>query len=142
MSPFPLLPPTPTGRPRWTRDAWEFLENAGLLQGKYEILDGEILFKMPQNYPHTAAINRFFAYAIRLVNGDLDRVRSQTNFNIRGEDGNTSHPEPDMVVLRDPQDGNFQRREEFAKTDSVSPEFAPDDKVTLSELLPPQENEI
>jgi Uma2 family endonuclease len=102
MNVFPQLPPTASGRPRWNRSAWEFLENAGLLQGKYEIIDGEIILKMPQNYPRTAAINRLFAYAIRLVSGELDRIRSQTNITVPDADSETSRPEPDMVILREP----------------------------------------
>ncbi len=195
MNAFPQLPPTASGRPRWNRSAWEFLENAGLLQGKYEIIDGEIILKMPQNYPHSATINRLFAYAIRLVNGELDRVRSQTNITIQGVDGETNRPEPDMVILREPirrvpagddvllavevsdttlaedlgfkiglyaragieeywvldlprrrliafrdaESGIYQRREEFTEETTITPEFAPDAEISLSELLPPVE---
>lgn len=97
-----MPPPTPSGRPRWSRAAWEFLENAGLLTGKYEILDGEIIFKKPQDYPHSAAIARLLAYVIRLVGGDPDRFRSQANLTITGNDGEQNRPEPDVLILREP----------------------------------------
>ncbi len=43
--------PTPN-RKRFTRQECEFLEESGLLTARYELIDGEIVFKMAQNLPH------------------------------------------------------------------------------------------
>jgi Uma2 family endonuclease len=45
---------------------------------------------------------RLIAYCLRLVGNDAERLRTQANITVRGEDGETSRPEPDMVVLREP----------------------------------------
>nr|WP_309695794.1 hypothetical protein [Armatimonas sp.] len=37
----------------WTRDEARFIQNSGLLDdGQYELIEGELLLKMPKNEPH------------------------------------------------------------------------------------------
>ena len=55
---------TPTGRKRWSRDECQFLENAGLLKGRYELLDGEIVSKMGHHFSHAITVSRLVCYAI------------------------------------------------------------------------------
>jgi hypothetical protein len=41
-------------RKRWTRKECEFLEQNGLLIGRYELINGDIISKMGQNLPHVS----------------------------------------------------------------------------------------
>lgn len=93
---------TPEHRRRWSREECAFLENSGLLRERYELLDGEIVVKVSQNYPHAAAVMRLIAYALRLVDGEIDRVRTQATMEVREDDRVANRPEPDVVVLRGP----------------------------------------
>ena len=93
------LPANANGRKRWTRTEVEFLENACLLKGHYELIDGEIVIKMAQNSPHAIAVIRVILYLARLF-GDL-RVRTQATMEVRDDDRVLNRPEPDIAVLRD-----------------------------------------
>lgn len=96
--PPPELDATPQGRKRWTRDECRFLENAGLLRGHYELLDGEIIRKMGQNAPHAISVMLMIAYLLSVFG--VRRVRTQATMEVRSEDQTTNRPEPDIVVLR------------------------------------------
>lgn len=91
--------PTPN-RKRWTRRDCEFLVNNGLLVGRYELIDGEIISKMGQNAPHSFVINRFNGRLIRLFGEDF--VRIQSPIDVADADRNTNDPEPDAAVTRGP----------------------------------------
>lgn len=92
-------PPTSTGRKRWSRGECEYLENAGVLKGRYELLDGEIVYNMSQNSPHAIAVLRVILYLARLFQGD--RVRTQATMEVREDDRVLNRPEPDISVLRE-----------------------------------------
>jgi Uma2 family endonuclease len=98
--PPPSLPPTPAGRKRWTRDDCMFLEHAGLLRGRYELINGEIIVKMGQNRPHALAVMCFIAYLLGIFG--TDRVQTQATMEVRENDRVTNRPEPDVLVLREP----------------------------------------
>ena len=93
------LPATATGRKRWSRNDVRFLENAGLLKGRYELLDGEIITKMGQNPSHAMTVMRLIAYLLRFFH--TDSVRTQATMEVRAEDRVTNRPEPDVAVLRE-----------------------------------------
>ena len=93
------LTPTATHRKRWTRDDCAFLERSGLLMGNWELLDGEIVVKMPQNYPHANAVSFLLAYCFSLVGPA--RVRTQATMEVYAEDRSLNRPEPDVLVLRE-----------------------------------------
>lgn len=93
------LPATATGRKRWSRDDCRFLENAGLLKGRYELIDGEIIVKMGQNPPHAMAVMRVIAYLLRFFHDD--NLRTQATMEIRPEDRFANRPEPDVAALRE-----------------------------------------
>lgn len=95
-----VLTPTPTHRKRWTREDCAFLERSGLLTGKWELLDGEIVVTMPQNYPHANAVSFLLAYCLSLVGPA--RVRTQATMEIHEADQSLNRPEPDLVILREP----------------------------------------
>jgi Uma2 family endonuclease len=100
--PPPSLPPTPTGRKRWTRDDCTFLERAGLLTGRYELIDGEIIVKTGQNRPHALAVSLLLAWLFSLFGAR--RVQTQATMEVRADDQGTNRPEPDVLVLREPTD--------------------------------------
>ena len=83
----------------WTREDCERFECAGwLIPGTYELIEGEILKKMPQNRPHSAAIIRIVAWCISIF--DMDFVQTQAAINVAPEDNPTSFPEPDVFALK------------------------------------------
>jgi len=82
----------------WTRDDCERFEKEGLLiAGKYELVEGEIIRKMPQNRPHSAGVSRLFASCLSIFS--MDFVQTQAGINVSPEDNPTSFPEPDVFVL-------------------------------------------
>lgn len=94
------LPATPGGRKRWSRNDVKFLENAGLLKGRYELIDGEIIIKMGQHRPHALAVSLVIAYLFSLFGPR--RVQTQATMEVREDDRITNRPEPDVAVLREP----------------------------------------
>lgn len=99
MNPTIELPATANGRKRWSRDECRFLENAGLLKGRYELLDGEIVEKMGQNAQHAAAVMFVIEYLLSLFG--RGRVRTQATMEVREDDRVLNRPEPDVAVLRE-----------------------------------------
>lgn len=99
MTPPQTLPPTKSRRKRWTRDDCLFLERSGLLEGRYELIDGEIIDKMGQNRPHSLAISLVSAW-LYLVFGPR-RVTTQATIEVRQDERVTNRPEPDAAVLRE-----------------------------------------
>lgn len=89
----------PSRRKRWTRDECKFLENAGLLKGRYELLGGEIVINMSQNSPHGMAVMRIIAYLLSLYG--TDRIRTQTTMEVQADDRVLNRPEPDVFLLRE-----------------------------------------
>lgn len=92
------LPAAPT-RKRWTPDECAFLERNGLITERYELISGEIVFKMPQNVPHMIAILLISALLKRLF-GEF-HVLGQGTLTITDTNGDIHKPEPDVTVLRE-----------------------------------------
>lgn len=93
------LPATANGRKRWSRDECKFLENAGLLKSRYELLDGEIIIDMGQNSPHAIAVMRVIAFLLSLFG--VERVRTQATMEVREDDRVLNRLEPDVAALRE-----------------------------------------
>ena len=83
-------------RKRFTRKECEFLEQNDLLTARYELIDGEILFKMPQKPPHRLTIMLIVKWLTRIF-GD-DRVCSQGPIEVDMADPEINQPQPDVVV--------------------------------------------
>lgn len=101
--PAGLLTPeeeTYPNRYRWTVEDCYRLRDLGFLDGKFEVLDGEVVEKMGQNPPHYFAITRFAQWANGAF-GD-DRVRVQGPIALGQPDSVYSEPEPDLTVTREP----------------------------------------
>lgn len=91
--------PTPN-RKRWTRRECRFLTENGLLTGRYELIDGEIISQMGQNPPHAYVVVRLTAYLIGVFGADF--VRMQLPIDVAESDNETNEPEPDGAVLSRP----------------------------------------
>ena len=78
----------------WTRDEARFIQNSGLLDdGQYELIEGELLLKVPKNEPHVFSTSLTRSWA-ESVFGVLF-VRSQDPISLDEH----NEPEPDVVVL-------------------------------------------
>ena len=88
-------------RIRWTREDCDRFERDGLLTpGKYELIEGDILRKMPQKRPHAIGLS-LTCICLRHLFGDL-YVEGPVAINVLPEDNPTSEPEPDLIVLTRP----------------------------------------
>ncbi len=83
---------------RWTRDDCEALEKAGVLNYRYELIEG-VIYKLSQNYRHGGIIIEVILWLVQLFGKEF--VLSQTSIDVRPEDNPTSEPMPDAIVLRD-----------------------------------------
>ncbi len=91
--------PTPNRR-RFTRAECAFLEDNGLLTGRYELIDGEIISKMAQNLPHKIAVMLITAWLMRVF-GDAF-IQCQMSVGVDLADAEINAPEPDVSVLSRP----------------------------------------
>ena len=87
-------------RKRFTRQECEFLEQSELLTERYELIDGEILVKMPQNPPHALTVMLLTAWLMRVF-GEL-YARCQLAIDVGAIDPELNNPEPDGVALAQP----------------------------------------
>lgn len=81
-------------RKRWTRQECYWLVEAGKLQeGRYELLRGEIVLKMPQGRLHIYIVAQLLEILFHIFGAQ--RVQSQSTLVIDDE----NEPEPDIAVL-------------------------------------------
>ena len=95
------------GRVRFTRSQCDAMRETGILQGRYELIDGEIIRKMSQNPPHGAVCSLLSAW-LTLVFGALF-VRMQSFIDIGDADPDHNDPEPDGAVTAEPATAYFKR---------------------------------
>ena len=94
----PDLPPSQ--RRLWTRDDCKFLVANGLLTGRYELVNGDIVDKMGQNPPHAYVVMLLNAWLVSVFGGLY--VRIQLPINVAAADSVINEPEPDAAVLNRP----------------------------------------
>ena len=84
----------------WTRDDCERLEELGFLDYRYELINGVIIRKMPQNKRHAYCVNE----AIHWMHGHFDRRETQTQSSVllADDDNRLNKPEPDLLILNKP----------------------------------------
>lgn len=87
-------------RKRWTRHECEFLVKNGLLVGRYELVDGEVISKMGQNPPHACVVRCFMAWLVSVFGADF--VSIQLPIDVAEAERATNEPEPDAAVLARP----------------------------------------
>jgi Uma2 family endonuclease len=99
-----VIPNTPSGRwpfaVIWTRDDCAKLEAAGVLDYRYELVEGDIIRKMGQNVLHGQVVILLIEYLLAVFQRDF--LLSQTTIDVRPEDNPTNAPEPDATVLSVP----------------------------------------
>lgn len=140
MMPYPILDTselgsqTPANRKRWTREDCDFLERVGLLTGRYELLDGEIIVKMGQNQPHAMSVSRLVFYLLGIFGPA--HVQTQTTIEVLEADRVTNRPEPDAVVLDRPdfEYSHTPRGDELRLAVEVSDSTLGDDLRTKARL--------
>lgn len=87
-------------RIRWTRAQCDAMREAGILTGRYELIDGEILIKMGQNPPHSAALTLLMAWLAGVFGAR--HVRIQSTIDVSAVDPTYAEPEPDAAVTAEP----------------------------------------
>jgi Uma2 family endonuclease len=93
-------PPAAKVPPRvpWTREEVEACLQAGLWAGQhYELVDGELINKLPKYLRHSRGVQRVFRALVEIFGWDL--VLTETSVDVAAEDHRTSEPEPDVLVL-------------------------------------------
>lgn len=80
----------------WTRKDCESFVASGVLNYRFELVEGEIISKMGQNLPHRIAITFTMSWLIATFGQDF--VQSQATIDVLPEDNPTSEPEPDLAV--------------------------------------------
>ena len=94
-----LFPNAP--RKRLTRADRAILEMNGLLdQAGVELIEGDLIEKMPKNWLHIHALVTLQYWLARAFGNEF--VAPEASINVAPEDNPTSEPEPDLVVLKLP----------------------------------------
>lgn len=101
-------------RKKWNVRECRFLTDNGLLEpGSFELIEGEIVFKMGQSRPHIITISHILR-VLALIFG-LEALQNQAQIGI-GERDEFNDPEPDVAVLRGSVD-DYPDREPDPATD-------------------------
>jgi Uma2 family endonuclease len=81
----------------WSRGEYAALEKVGIPLRQYELIEGELIKKMPKSHAHMRAILLLVTW-LRGAFGDL-RVVQEPSIDVSPEDNPSNEPEPDAVVL-------------------------------------------
>src|SRR5947207_81844 len=85
-------------RKRWTRAEYDALSSSGVLNNqKLELIEGELIEKMPKKPRHMFSASRLLKWAL-IVFG-FDNVLSEPSIDVAPNDNPTSEPEPDVIVV-------------------------------------------
>lgn len=88
-------------RRKLTRQDCRALAEAGLLEGeRFELIDGELIRKMPKSRLHSLVLLRLVA-CLRNIFGQW-HVEQEVSINLSAVLDATNEPEPDAIVLRRP----------------------------------------
>jgi Uma2 family endonuclease len=94
-------------RHRWTVDESYRLMQYGFLEGRNEVLDGEIVSKMGQNPAHSNALKRLMRVLSALFG--LDLLWIQSPITLPAPDNIFNEPEPAVAVTRVSEDAYGDR---------------------------------
>lgn len=95
----PASPP----RKRLTRADCAVLEMNGLLdQQRLELIEGDLIEKMPKNWRHVHALMILHRWLTQVFG--FEYVLQEAPINVASEDNPTSEPEPDLVVMSRPSE--------------------------------------
>ncbi len=81
---------------RWTVEECENLRTLGVLQGRYELIEGMIIDKMGSGGRHAKLTTILMALLLRLFSGD--QIRVQHSIRILDALGRYNKPEPDIAI--------------------------------------------
>ena len=95
-------------RYRWTVEACYRLMELGLIEGRIEVLDGEIVSKMGQNPAHSYAIQHLMR--VLSTRFGLDNLWIQSPITLPAPDHVFNEPEPDVAVTRPSNEDYAGRR--------------------------------
>jgi Uma2 family endonuclease len=101
VEPLSFAPEPAPNRLRWTRSQCRAIVEAGILTGRYELIDGEVINKMGQNPPHATAMGYLQDWAAEVFGGAC--VRIQSSISVGQADPDHNDPEPDVAVTRAPR---------------------------------------
>jgi Uma2 family endonuclease len=76
------------------------MREAGILTGRYELIDGEIISKMGQKPPHAYVVHLVMSWLSKLFGSDY--VRIQTTLDVSDTSPQYDEPEPDVCVASQP----------------------------------------
>lgn len=94
-------------RLRWTRTRCDAIRDAGILTGRYELIDGEVISLMGQKPGHSNAVMRLLARLSSVF--DPTHVRPQLTIDVGAADPEYNEPEPDVAVTAEPSDAYATR---------------------------------
>jgi len=97
----------PPNRIRWTRRQYHAMWDADILQGRYELVEGEIISKMGQNRPHVIVIVLLCEWLRQLFGGAF--VQVQGPIQTSTSDADFSEPEPDIAITIQPAVAYLER---------------------------------
>lgn len=92
--PVPLSPP----RKRWTRTECAQLASAGVNTEKLELIEGDLIVKMPKNRPHVNGVVYLMFWLMDTFG--RERVNQEAPIDVAPEDNPINEPEPDLIVLK------------------------------------------
>ena len=107
LAPILDAPEQTPGRIRWTRAQCEAIREAGVLTGRYELIDGEIISRMGQNPPHATGIGNLLEWLSQVFG--ISCVRVQLTIEVGEADPDHNEPEPDVAVTRLPRRAYSER---------------------------------
>lgn len=84
-------------RGNFTREEVNRLEETGVLTGRYELLEGELIDKMGQNPPHAWALQLMYEWLLGIFG--VKRLRNQVPIEVAESDRRRNDPLPDIAVL-------------------------------------------
>jgi len=87
-------------RIRWTRKQCDTMRDDGILTGRYELVDGEILSKMGQKPAHAYVIQALLVWLAGLFGADYTRIQATIDLSDTSPD--YDEPEPDAAVTAQP----------------------------------------
>jgi len=94
-------------RIRWTRRQYHAMRNAEILEGRYELVEGEIISKMGQNRPHVIVIVLLCEWLRQVFGGGF--VQAQGPIQTSANDADFSEPEPDIAITVQPATAYLER---------------------------------
>ena len=98
--PVSAMPEAFPNRVRWTASQCRAIVEAGILTGRYELIDGEIISKMSQNPPHAYTIRVLIAWLVNVFG--ILHVQCQLPISVGEADPDHNEPEPDAAVMLGP----------------------------------------